>query len=154
MSTTETIAAAAAPVIDRMREDITVAVRGGRSWYVITNKEAENAAEVKIYEDIGYFGVSAKAFADDIEKIAAKTIHVRLNTYGGEAFDGIAIYNALRAHPATIIVHIDGIAASAGSVVAMSGDEIRMADNAFLMIHEGHGGVYGEAEDMRHYAEV
>jgi len=152
---TETLTAAAAPVIARMREDIGAAVRSaGRSWYVITNKKEDSSAEIKIYEDIGFFGVTAKSFADDLEKIEAQTIHVRLNTYGGEAFDGIAIHNALRAHPATIIVHVDGIAASAGSVIAMSGDEIRMADNAFLMIHEGHGGVYGEADDMRQYAEV
>lgn len=125
-----------------------------RSWYAIAQAGESGEAEVRIYEDIGFFGVSAKKFADDIEKLDAKTIHVRLNTYGGEAFDGIAIHNALQAHPAKVVVHVDGIAASAGSVVAMAGDEIRMADNAFLMIHEARGGVMGEADDMRHYAEM
>jgi ATP-dependent protease ClpP protease subunit len=122
-------------------------------WYAISNKDS-NEAEIRIYEDIGLFGISAKQFADDLEKISAQTIRVRLNTYGGEAFDGIAIYNALRAHPAEIIVQVDGIAASAGSIIAMSGDEIRMADNAFLMIHEANGGVFGEAGDMRKYADT
>lgn len=137
-----------------MSEVAAPAAVAERSWYVIAPTGEEGEAEVRIYEDIGFFGVSAKRFADDIEKLDAKTIHVRLNTYGGEAFDGIAIHNALKAHPANIVVHIDGIAASAGSVVAMAGDEIRMADNAFLMIHEARGGVMGEADDMRHYADL
>jgi ATP-dependent protease ClpP protease subunit len=123
-----------------------------RSWYAIAASDTE--AEVTIYEDIGLFGISAKQFVDDIEAVAAPVLHVRLNTYGGEVFDGIAMYNALQAHPAKVIVHVDGIAASAGSIVAMSGDEIRMADNAFLMIHEARGGVMGEAGDMRQYADV
>lgn len=128
-----------------------------RSWYAInrfTNKAGDSEAEIKIYEDIGLRGITAKQFADDLEKIEAKTISVRLNTYGGETFDGIAIYNALRAHPAEIIVHVDGIAASAGSIIAMSGDEIRMADNAFMMIHEARGGAFGEADDMRKYGDM
>jgi ATP-dependent protease ClpP protease subunit len=72
------------------------------SWYAIKNlAETEGEVELRIYEDIGTFGVSAKQFADDLERIDAATLHVRLNTNGGDAFDGIAIYNALRAHPAS-----------------------------------------------------
>jgi ATP-dependent protease ClpP protease subunit len=124
-----------------------------KSWYSITAK-GEDEVEIRIYEDIGFYGVSAKSFADALEAVPAQTIHIRLNTYGGEAFDGIAIHNALQAHPARVVVHVDGIAASAGSIIAMAGDEIRMADNAFLMIHEARGGVMGEADDMRQYADV
>src|SRR4051812_23760506 len=73
-----------------------------RSWYAIAASDTE--AEVTIYEDIGLFGISAKQFVDDIEAVAAPVLHVRLNTYGGEVFDGIAMYNALQAHPAKVIV--------------------------------------------------
>lgn len=124
-----------------------------RSWYTITNRGSDEA-EIKIYEDIGIWGVTAKRFADELEEVEAKEVHVRLNTNGGDTFDGIAIYNALRAHPAKVIVHVDGLAASAGSIIAMSGDEIRMADNAFLMIHENQAGVFGEADDLRQWADV
>lgn len=152
-TTNDPIAQAVAPVVDRIGE-VVASVTQPPTWYAITMKEGKDEAEVRIYEDIGTFGVSAKRFSDDIERLKVSKLHVRLNTYGGEAFDGIAIHNALRAHPADIIIHVDGIAASSGSIIAMSGDEIHMAENAFLMIHDARGGVFGEAEDMRKYAEV
>jgi ATP-dependent protease ClpP protease subunit len=155
-TTTQAIAAAVEPVITEVVHPYTKTFTmnpPSRSWYVI-NKKTDTEAEVRIYEDIGTFGVSAKQFADDLEKIGAQTLHVRLNTYGGEAFDGIAIHNALKAHSAKVVVHVDGIAASSGSIIAMSGDEIRMANNAFLMIHEARGGVMGEAGDLRDYADI
>lgn len=125
------------------------------TWYAIENKaDATNEVEVSIYDEIGSWGVGANKFVSDLKKIDAKKINLRLNTPGGEVFDGTAIFNALRDHPADIVVHIDGLAASAGSFIAMSGDEIRMADNAYMMIHNGRGGVMGEAKDMRAYADV
>jgi ATP-dependent protease ClpP protease subunit len=153
------IASAIAPVAEDIERFVSSVVENAqahtmhRSWYAIA-KKSDTEAEVRIYEDIGTFGVSAKQFADDLEKIGAQTLHVRLNTYGGEAFDGIAIHNALKAHSAKVVVHVDGIAASSGSIIAMSGDEIRMANNAFLMIHEARGGVMGEAGDLRDYADI
>jgi ATP-dependent protease ClpP protease subunit len=124
------------------------------NWYAINNKAEDDAAEISIYDAIGSFGVTAAQFVGDLKQIKAKTINVRLNTPGGSLFDGTAIYNALRSHPARVVVHVDGVAASAGSFVAMSGDEVRMADNAYLMIHNARGGVMGESEDMRRYADT
>lgn len=147
---TAIVSQAVSPVIESLEATIN---QLGRSWYVI-NQGDGGEAEIRIYEDIGLFGVSAKQFADDIEQISAKRIHIRINSYGGEAFDGIAIHNALKAHPAKVVIHVDGIAASAASIIAMSGDEIHMASNAFLMIHEARGGVMGEAGDMRQYADM
>ncbi len=109
---------------------------------------------MSIYDSIGAFGISAERFVNDLKQIKAKTIHVRLNTPGGEVTEATAIYNALREHPARIVTHVDGIAASAGSFIAVAGDSVEIADNAYLMIHNAQGGVMGEATDMRTYADV
>lgn len=124
------------------------------TWYAINAAKGSDAAEVSIYDEIGAWGVTAKSFVDALKAIDAKTINLRLNTPGGEVTEANAIYNALMEHPARIVVHVDGLAASAGSYIAMAGDEVRMADNAWMMIHNAQGGVMGEAADMRKYADV
>lgn len=93
--------------------------------------------------------VQALADAED-----ADTISVHINSAGGAVFEASAIYNALVAHPAEIKVHIDGLAASAASLIAMAGDSISMAENALLMIHEPSSMVWGNAEDMQKEIEL
>lgn len=121
--------------------------------------KARNAeADVFIYEDVGsgwFGGVSAKQFAEDLKALGDVTvINVHINSYGGEVFDGVAIYTQLKNHPAKVISHIDGVAASIASVIAMAGDEIRIADAGFIMIHNASGGVFGESKDMRKVADL
>ncbi len=123
------------------------------TWYAV-NAKAGSPAEVMIYDEIGMFGITAEQFVKDFKAIDAKQIDLRLNTPGGEVFDSTAIYNAIESHPAHVVVHIDGLAASAGSFIAMAGDEVRMAENAYLMIHNAHGGAFGESADMRKVADV
>ncbi|WP_337186589.1 head maturation protease, ClpP-related [Phenylobacterium sp.] len=124
--------------------------------YSMTAKGEE--AEVFIYEDVGagwLGGVSAKQFAADLKALGSvNTINLRINSYGGEVFDGVAIYTQLKNHPARVVAHIDGVAASIASVIAMAGDEIRMAEAGFLMIHNASGVVFGEAKDMRKVADL
>jgi ATP-dependent Clp protease, protease subunit len=80
----------------------------------------------------------------------AKEIRLRINSPGGDMFVGIAIYNMLRTHSARIVVEVDGLAASAASIAAMAGDEIRVNAGAFLMIHNPHVTVFGaEATNLR-----
>lgn len=147
------IAAAVAPVAESITASVPVSVTARQSWYAINNKAGpQNEAEITIYDAIGAFGITAEQFVTDLKQIDAERIRLRLNTPGGEIFDATAIYNALREHPAKIIAQIDGIAASAGSVIAMSGDEIRMADNSYMMIHNAHGGVMGDVNDVSSYA--
>lgn len=122
------------------------------SWYAINKKDDD--AEILIYDEIGAWGVSAKQFINDLRKIDSKSITVRVNSPGGEIFDGTAIYNALRAHGSKIDVRIEGLAASAASFIAMAGDEINMANNAYMMIHNAYGAVAGGASDMRTYADM
>jgi ATP-dependent Clp protease protease subunit len=81
-------------------------------------------------------------------------LEVHINSAGGSAWDGIAMHNALKAHKARVTVEVDSLAGSAASVVAMSGDTIRMADGAMLMLHNPRSGAVGEASDLRKRAEV
>ena len=124
-----------------------------RSWYAI--RSLSEGAEVAIYDEIGAFGVSAKAFLAEIGAIPGDVpITLRINSPGGSVFDAVAIHNALTRHPAGVTAWIDGIAASAASYVAMAADEVVMPQNAFLMIHDPAGMVLGTAEDMRSMADA
>jgi len=117
------------------------------NWYSIC--ALTDGAEISIYDEIGAYGVSAKAFLADLGQLPdAAPLTLRLNSPGGSVFDAVAIYNALQRHAGTVTVSIDGIAASAASYIAMAGDEIIMPENAFLMIHDPSGLVMGTASDM------
>ena len=115
------------------------------SWYRIDNKAGADAAEILLYDEIGLWGVSAGDFVRDLQAIKAKAIDLRLNTPGGEVFDGLAIYGALCRHAATVTVHVDGLAASIASVIAMAGDRILVDRYAQMMIHEAHTFAGGDA---------
>lgn len=122
-------------------------LREGRTdWYRITNRT--DGADVYIYDEIGYFGTTAKDFVKDLNDIDRDRINLHLNTPGGEVFDGFAIYNALRAHRAEITVYVDALAASIGSVIAMAGDHRIVARQSQMMIHDGMGVCVGNAADM------
>lgn len=116
-------------------------------------------AEVLVYEQIGEDwygnGVTAKKFRDQLAALGdVGEITVRVNSPGGEVFDGFAIYNELRAHKARKIVHIDGLAASIASVIAMAGDEIIMGLGTMMMIHDPWTIALGNSTDMREQADV
>lgn len=124
------------------------------SWYEIRNQDGD-VAVLRIYDEIHWlFGVDAATFADDLAQITAREIRVEINSPGGDVFDGIAIFNALRAHPARVTTRVDGLAASAASVVAQAGDSRLMMSGAQMMIHEAWGLAIGNATDMREMAEL
>lgn len=123
------------------------------SWYQIRNI-SDTEAEIAIYDEIGYFGVSANDFIRDLSAIKASRISLRINSPGGDVFDGIAIYNAIRRHSAQVSVYVDGIAASAASFIAMAGNEVVMSPHSQMMIHEASGLVIGNAADMRQLADI
>lgn len=121
--------------------------------------EAHDIVEILIYDIIGFDfwtggGITAQNFAKELNEISASKIRVRIHSEGGDAFDGLAIFNALRRHKAEIEVHIDGLAASAAATIAMAGDEIFIAENAFLMIHRSWIFHAGNAVDMIEMAEL
>lgn len=130
-------------------------LRQGRTdWYRITNHAETDTAELYIYDEIGYFGVTAADLVNELKGVTAKSINVRVNSPGGDVFDGIAILNALRQHPAAVNVVVDSLAASAASFIAMAGDTVTMAPNSQMMIHAASGLTIGNAADMREMADL
>lgn len=137
----------------RSARDLVNLRQGRNDWYRIKNLSG-GLAEVMIYDEIGYFGITASDFVRELKDITADRLNVHLNTPGGEVFDGIAIYQALRQHPAQVHVTVDSLAASIGSVIAMAGDNVVMARNSTMMIHDGFGMGVGNAADMRELANL
>jgi ATP-dependent Clp endopeptidase proteolytic subunit ClpP len=124
-----------------------------KTWFEIQNK-TEDQADVFIYEEIGAWGVTAKNFVDAFRTIKAGRVNLHINSPGGSVSHGVAIHNFLNGSEKEIIVHIDGIAASIASVIAMAGDKIIMPDNALMMIHEVVVSTFGRADDHKKAAEV
>jgi ATP-dependent Clp protease, protease subunit len=123
----------------------------------VCKAKGSKAGEILIYEDVGegfFGGVSAKQFSAELADLGDVTaLDVRINSYGGDVFDGLAIYNALVRHPATVTTHVDGIAASIASVIAMAGDTINIAESGWMMVHDAWGMAIGNARDMRDMAD-
>lgn len=115
-------------------------------------------SELYLYDYIGadFFGegITAQSVTDAMKEFTPKSeVDIFINSPGGSVFEGIAIYNILRRWDGKKTVHIDGIAASIASVVAMSGDSIEIADNGMVMIHDPWGVAFGTAADMRKTAD-
>ncbi|WP_431231521.1 head maturation protease, ClpP-related [Mycolicibacterium psychrotolerans] len=127
-----------------------------RDWFRFVAAKAGKPAEVYVYGDIGETmwsdGVSAQSFVDELNTIDAAELHVRINSPGGSAWDGLTIANAIMRHPAKTTTFIDGLAASAASVVALAGDEVVVSKWGRAMLHNAHAMVMGTAADMREVA--
>lgn len=122
-------------------------------------KAAGSRGEIWLYDQIGESfwgdGISAKTFQKELAALGRiTTLNVRINSPGGDVFDGLAIYNQLKTHPARVVVDVDGLAASIASVIAMAGDEVRMAANSMMMIHNPHGMAVGDASEMQRVAAL
>lgn len=121
--------------------------------------QAKNkTAEVWLYGEIGESmwsdSISAKQFVDELRKAGAvSSILLHINSPGGSVFDGVAIYNQLKSHSAHVDVEIDGMALSIASIIALAGDTVKMAGNAFFMIHNPWTMTFGEAKDFREMAD-
>lgn len=123
------------------------------NWYSIKNLSSEDT-ELLIYDEISFYGVSAGQFTKDLAEISTPNLTVRLNSPGGDVFDGIAIYNALRQHPAHVTTKVDSLAASIASVIAQAGDKRVMMPKGQMMIHEASGLMVGNAEEMMNFAAL
>lgn len=128
----------------------------------IRNKNA-NSADIYFYGDIvsdswGKWTDEDMCPQDIIEMLKGcedvSELNIYINSGGGNVWAGIAIHNILKRHKAKKIVHIDGLAASIASVIALAGDEIIMPANSFMMIHKAMCGAYGNADEMREVADL
>lgn len=122
-----------------------------RGWYSITNV-SQTEVEVLIYDYIGVGGISADEFIQELNSIKANNITLRINSNGGDVFDGFAIFNAIHRHKAKVTAYVDSIAASAASFIVMAADEIVMSPHSQLMIHDAQGLALGSAGDMQKMA--
>lgn len=116
-------------------------------------------AEVYLYGTVGsdWFGdgVTAKQFSDDLKALGnVKNIDLRINSDGGDVFQGKTIYSRLVDHPAKVTVRVDGLAASIASLIAMAGDEIIISEGGFVMIHNAWTFTAGNAADLRQTADL
>lgn len=119
---------------------------------------AEEVASISILDVIGQDfwgeGVTAKRVAGILRNIGPKPVDVLINSPGGDVFEGLAIYNQLREHPAKVTVKVLGLAASAASIIAMAGDEIQIARAGFLMIHNVWVVASGDQVALREAADM
>ena len=122
-------------------------------WYNIQNKAGETA-DIYIFDEIGTYGVTAQDFISEIKGLKDMPINLRINSLGGDVFDGMAMYNVIKRREAKTTVYIEGIAASIATIIALGADEVIMAENSLFMIHNAWGGTSGEAKDMRKTAET
>ena len=138
---------------DRSRSTPTASPKNN-SWFRMQAGH-QSDADIYIYDEIGFWGVTAKQFISDLNALGDIThINLHINSPGGDVFEGIAIFNALKTHGASITVYVDGVAASMASVIAMVGNPVIMPENTFMMIHKPFGFTGGDAEDMRTYADL
>ena len=131
------------------------------NWYEMKMLDDRKSASIYIYEEIGKnwldnSGVTAKSFINDLKDLGSiDVIELHINSPGGAVFDGVAVYNVLCSHPATVKVTVDGMAASIASVIAMAGDTITMNQGSMMMVHSPAQLLVGRyrAEDLKQYSE-
>lgn len=122
--------------------------------------QSQEEADILIYGDIGESfwseeSVTAKSFRKDLDAVGnVKRLNIYINSSGGNIFDAQAIFSMLQRHAAQKTVYVDGIAASAASVIAMAGDKIIMPVNALIMIHRAWTFMAGNSNDMRKIADT
>lgn len=109
---------------------------------------------LELYNYIGEGGITASDVRRKLDRVRTATVTLRINSGGGDVFEGFAIYNDLRAYKKRVRVEVAGLAASAASLVAMAADEIVMEKSSFLMIHNAWVLAMGDRNDLRKAADV
>jgi len=127
-----------------------------KDWFRIEDSaEDADTTDVYVYDSIGgWFGMYADEFISALGEVKSKNISLRLNSPGGSVFEGIAIANAIRNHPANVTVYVDSLAASIASVIALAGNRLVMMPQSQIMIHNASGGCYGDATEMTKMADL
>jgi ATP-dependent Clp protease protease subunit len=124
----------------------------------LAKAKSSKVGELYIYEDIGegwFGGISAKRLTDELKNLGnPDSLDVYINSPGGSVFEGLAIYNALRRYPAQKNVYVDGLAASIASIIMLAGDNVKIAANGMVMIHDPWGFSVGNANEMRTAADT
>lgn len=109
---------------------------------------------ILLFDEIGGWGTTPDMIARELDFANGEDIEIRINSGGGDVFDGIAIFNFLKNYKGSVSVVVDGIAASIASIIALAGDSLTMNEGAFFMIHNPWSGMMGESEDFRKQADL
>lgn len=115
---------------------------------------SDDETEIMIYDVIGWPFISADDFVRALADITAKTVTVRINSPGGDVWDGMAIFNALKTYNGKVVTRIEGIAASMASVIALAGKEVQAYANTMYMIHEPYAFTAGNQYSLRELADI
>lgn len=124
------------------------------NWFEFKAEATAPESDLYLYGEVGGWGASASEFIDALSTRKDQRINLHIHSPGGSVFEGHAIFNALRLHPAGVTTWVDGIAASMASVIAMAGNPVKIASNGFLMIHNPWSQAAGGSEEMRKQADV
>lgn len=120
-----------------------------------TNKAEEKTMKLKIYDYVGkYESINTNYIEKELKEAKDKPLDIHINSYGGEVFEGFAIYNMLKQYKGVKTVYVDGIAASIASVIAMAGDRVVMSEASMFMIHNASGGAMGTYKELQEVAEA
>lgn len=131
-------------ILDRAIQSALQPSSGVKNGLQIRAMDEDDAVEVMVYDAIGWWGITSAEFRTELNAISASEIHLRLDCPGGDVFMARAMKIALEQHSAKVIVHIDGVAASAASYLMLAGDEIEIAQGAQIMIHNAAGWTVGD----------
>lgn len=124
------------------------------NWFEFKASAESLESDLYLYGEVGGWGASAAEFIDALSTRKDQRINLHIHSPGGSVFEGHAIFTALKSHPGGVTTWVDGIAASMASVIAMAGAPVKMASNAFLMIHNPWSQTAGGSEEMRKQADV
>lgn len=129
------------------------------NWYSLAASDSTGAAQIHIFDQIGRSifdetGIAAIDFVRDLKDLGdVERIDLHISSPGGSVTDGLAIYHALKSHPAKIVTHVDGIAASIASVIMLAGDEVRIPQSGLIMIHDPSAILNGDSRELRKQAD-
>lgn len=122
-------------------------------WFNIQNV-SDDTTEILLFDYIGWPFVESRDFVSELGKIDSKNIVIKINSPGGDVWDAVAIYQAIKNHPSKPVTRIESLAASAASFIAMAGHKKQAYKNTMMMIHEPMTGVWGNQYDYMEVADI
>lgn len=129
------------------------------SFQLKAKDKKKKYAELTLYGTIGESfweeGITAKMVSDALKDFGEiETLDVRINSMGGDVFEGVTIYNRLKQLKANVTVYVDGLAASIATVIAMAGNEVVLSEGTLFMVHSPMTGVFGNQRDMEEKIQI
>lgn len=119
-----------------------------KTWFTVKASADDSIAEVTIFDEIGFWGVTARQFVEQFRAIKQNDVRLVINSPGGNVMEALAIFNAIVASGKNVTGKVMGVAASAASYILMACNRIEMPANTFLWVHNPEGMVYGNADEM------